>query len=287
LLLFRPELDLMGHVAGFLAGVALMLPALRTADLAALPNLHRQHRFAAILLVALFLAAGGAAIQHGAEAAHLEDASLLLQARAVSPTMLNALAQGVASSPSASRTDLAAALQGIDRAMKKEPGTITFRETRATVLYRLAQWQEAIQTEYDLLPVQRTPLRLSLLARFEWASARARGPLFLGQPPSVLPHARLAPGGSILVDVGDPHLPSETVFHLVLASGENASALLELKTGAFEPSGIFRYTLPPNLSFPRPDAVSLGLVDTRRLEGPRNETLWQLQPIEPEAARLP
>ncbi len=280
------NVDNFGHLTGFLAGLSFVFLEARAATLAALADRRRGvFRVTGALLVALFLAAGGIAVQRARDGSDRQDASILLRDTSVPPGLLNDLAWSVATDPAASRTDLTTALQGIERAIRKEPKASEERDTRATVLYRLGRWQEAVQAEYDLVAAARNQVHVSQLARFEWASARARDPLILGQPLAALPRARLDPGGSILVDLGDRSLLSRAVLHLVLATGEKPSALLELKPGASET--ILRYSLPRDLSFPRPDGISLALLDTRGLEGPRNETRWELQPIAPEVAGLP
>jgi rhomboid protease GluP len=280
------NVDNFGHLTGFLAGFCFVFLEARTAALTALADRRRGiFRVTGALLAALFLAAGGIAVQRARDGRDRQDVFVLLRDTSVPPGMLNDLAWSVAADPAASRTDLTTALQGVERAVQKEPKAQWERDTRATVLYRLGRWQEAIQAEYDLSAAARSPLYVSQLARFEWASARARGPLILGQPPAALPRARLDPGGSILVDLGGRSLLSRAILHLVLATGEKPSALLELKPGASET--ILRYSLPRDLSFPKPDGVSLTLLDTRGLEEPRNETHWELQPIVPEVAGLP
>ncbi len=98
----------------------------------------------------------------------------------LSPVLLNNLAWKVATSPAASQAQLALALRGIERAVESDPRDTALRDTRATVLYRLHQWQEAVGTEYSLIATNRTPFYVSQVARFEWALVRDRGPLFLG-----------------------------------------------------------------------------------------------------------
>lgn len=56
-----------------------------------------------------------------------------------SPAVVNEVARELAKSPAASRDQLAAALQAIDRAIESEPGTSEYRDTRATVLSRLGR----------------------------------------------------------------------------------------------------------------------------------------------------
>jgi len=278
----------MAHLAGFLAGLAFVVPETRQADLAELANRRRAlFRGTAAVLTALFLAAGWVAVQRAGDPARdRKIASTLLQDPSLPPVLLNNLAWKVATSPAASQAQLALALRGIERAIKSDPGDTALRDTRATVLYRLHQWQEAVGTEYSLIVTNRTPFYVSQAARFEWALVRARGPLFLGQPPKVLPRARIVSDGSILIDAGEPHLPSGSILHFVLSRGEKVSALLEVTLGASETSGLLSYALPRHLSFPKPDEISLALVDTRKTHQ-SGMTRWQLQPIVPKAAALP
>jgi rhomboid protease GluP len=282
------NIDHMGHLAGFLAGLALVFPEIRKTDLAELAN-RRQALFrgTAALLAAVFLAAGWIAVRRAGDPDRdLKAASTLLQDLSLSPEMLNHLAWEVATRPEASQAHLAIALRGIERAVKDEPAEAAFRDTQATVLYRMHRWQEAIGAEYGLLAKNRTPFHVSQLARFEWALVRARGPLFLGQPPKVLPRARIAPDSSILIDAGDPNLLSGAVLHFVLSREEKAAALLMVTVGASETSGLLRRSFRQDFPSPRPDGISLALVDTRKTGAP-DKTRWKLQPIVQEVASLP
>jgi membrane associated rhomboid family serine protease len=283
------NIDNMAHLGGFLAGFVLMFLETYNTDLPEIANRRRGlFRTTAALLAALFLIASGMAIrramEHGSE---LKTASILLSDASVPTEMLNEIAWEVAASPAASRDLLARALQAVERAVASNPKQAEFRDTRATVLYRLGREEEAIRIELELIAASRKPLYLSQLARFERAAAKARGPLLFGEPLPVPPRVQIESGTSLLVDVGDPHPIAGTVLHFVLANGNKASALLELTAGASEPTGRLRYPLPQDGSLPRPDEVSLTLVDTRKLEGPVNDSHWSLQPVVPEAAGLP
>ena len=283
------NVDNMAHLGGFLAGFVMVFPETRKVELVELAD-RRQALFqvTAAVLVALFLVACGMAIRKTLEPERdLAVASILLRDPSPSPGMLNNLAWKVATSPAASEAQLTTALRGMERAIKSEPKDVAFRDTQATVLYRLGRWQEAVRTEYDLLAADRKPLYISHLARFEQAMIRSDVPLVLGQPPGVLISEQIAPDGSILLDISDPQQLSGAILHLVLSRQGKAVALLELMIGASETSESFRYALPGGFSGPRPDKVFVALVDARKVGGSPSRTYWKLQEIVPEAARLP
>jgi rhomboid protease GluP len=284
------NVDHMGHLMGFLAGFALVFPETRKMDLVDFADRRRAlFRGSAFLLVALFLAAGWIVIQRiGDPRRDLKAASTLLPVTSLSPLMTNSLAWKVAASPEASPAQLAAALRGIQRAVKGDPREVEIRDTLATVLYRLGRSREAVRTEYDLLSVDRTSFHVSQLARFEEALVRTGGPLLLGQSPAALPQARIASEGSVLVDMGDQPLPAGTILHFVLSSHAKPSALLEIRIGASGISPALQYSPPRNFLTPSPDEIFLALLDTRNTAGAANRaTHWELQPIVPKAARLP
>ncbi len=283
------NVDNMAHLGGFLAGFVMVFPETRKVELVELADRRRAlFRVTATVLVALFLVACGMAIRKTLEPERdLAVASILLRDPSPSPGMLNDLAWKVATSPAASEAQLTTALRGMERAIKSEPKEVAFRDTQATVLYRLGRWQEAVRTEYDLLAANRKPLYISQLARFEQALIRSDVPLVLGQPPGVLISEQIAPDGSILLDTSDPQQLSGAILHLVLSRQGKAVALLELMIGASETSESFRYALPGSFSGPRPDKVFVALVDARKVGGSPNETYWKLQEIVPETARLP
>lgn len=140
------NVDHMGHLTGFLAGLALVLPETRKADLIELADRRRAFfRGTAFLLVALFLAAGWIASQRmGDPGRDLKVASTLLLDTSLDPSTVNNLAGKIAASPEASPAQLAAALRGIQRAVKIDPREANKRrDTLATVLYRLGRTQEA------------------------------------------------------------------------------------------------------------------------------------------------
>jgi len=283
------NVDNMAHLGGFIAGFVMVFPETRKVELVELADRRRAlFRITAAVLVALFLVACGMAIRKTLEPERdLAVASILLRDPSPSPGMLNDLAWKVATSPAASEAHLTTALRGMERAIKSEPKEVAFRDTQATVLYRLGRWQEAVRTEYDLLAADRKPLYISHLARFEQAMIRSDVPLVLGQPPGVLISEQIAPDGSILLDISDPQQLSGAILHLVLSRQGKAVALLELMIGASETSESFRYALPGGFSGPRPDKVFVALVDARKVGGSPSRTYWKLQEIVPEAARLP
>jgi len=284
------NVDNMAHLGGFLAGFVIVFPETRKVEPVKLADRRRAlFRVTAAVLVALFLVACGMAIRKTLEPERdLAVASILLRDPSPSPGMLNDLAWEVATSPAASEAQLTTALRGMERAIKSEPKEAAFRDTQATVLYRLGRWREAVRTEYDLLlATDRKPLYISQLARFEQAMIRSDVPLVLGQPPGVLISEQIAPDGSILLDISDPQQLSGAILHLVLSRQGKAVALLELTIGASETSESLRYALPGGFSGPRPDKVFVALVDARKAGGSPSKTHWKLQEIVPEAARLP
>jgi rhomboid protease GluP len=285
---FVQNVDNLGHLGGFLAGLLLFFPEIRTSGLKDLANRRRTlFRGIAVLLVALFLAASVIAFRQASDPEHdLKVASVLLRDTSLDPAMVNEMAWKVASSPASSRDVLALALRRIERAVASAPGGVEIRDTQATLLYRLGRWEEAVRTELGVVAASKTPLLLSQLARFEGSLARARGPLVLGRPPIALPRAQIVSGSSILIDVTDPHPLAGTLFHVVLSNSKKTSGLLELTVGTAETSGPLRYQLPQDLS-PLPDEASLTLVDTRKSTGVPSETQWSFQPMIPEIARLP
>ncbi|HSN87773.1 MAG TPA: rhomboid family intramembrane serine protease [Thermoanaerobaculia bacterium] len=283
------NVDHMAHLAGFLAGLALVFSETRGTDLLELAGRRRAlFRATAALLGVLFLVACGAAIRQARDPErNLKAAAILLRAPSLSPSFGNNLAWEIATNPAASQDQLAAALEALDRVFESEPGTSEYRDTRATLLYRLGRWEEAVQVERGLFDQGGTPFHASQLARFEWALVQTRGPLLLGQPPQVLPRAQLAAGPSILVDRGAPHLLSGAILHFVLTRANTPSALLELQIGTAEGERILRHSLPRDSSPSNPDRVTLTLVDLQTLENRSQETRWRMVPVEPEALRLP
>lgn len=283
------NVDHIAHLTGFLAGLAVVLPEARKVDLIDLADRRRGlFRAIAALLVAIFLVAIGIAIQRANDPDRDRKlASIFLHDESLPSLLQNNLAWRTAIHPAVSPAELATALKGSQRAVENDPEEAGYRDTHATVLYRLGRWEEAVRLENEVVVADRSPFHLSQLARFEWALVQSRGPLLLGQPLKNLPRVQLAPGGSIRLEVDDPQLLSGAVLHLVLSNKKKASALLELTVGTSETSNALHYALPRDLALPRPDRVSLTLIDTRKTGQPVARTRWELQPIVPEAARLP
>ncbi|HYU35023.1 MAG TPA: rhomboid family intramembrane serine protease [Thermoanaerobaculia bacterium] len=284
-LIGQKNVDLAAHLAGLLAGLAMMYLELREEDLLALAGRRRaQYQALAVLLVALFGAACWTAVWHARDHDRvLTDAALAARDPALSPPVRNELVWRLVTSPAVSRDHLWHALRGIESVVKNEPGEDEYGDTEATAHYRLGHWEEAVVTEHELFAADRKPFYAAQLARFEWALRKARGPLLLGEPPKVLPRAAIAPG-SIFLDAGDAQLPAGSLVHLVLAREGKAIALVEVVTGGRETRPLY-YPLPGNI-VPEPDQAVLALVDTRR-PGVRGETSWEILPVVPEVARLP
>jgi membrane associated rhomboid family serine protease len=287
--LFFDNVDHAAHLAGFLAGLALLLPETRGTDLLELAGRRRAlFRGTAALLAVLFLVACGTAFrQAGHPERYFEAAAPLLRDPSVSPAIKNNMVWTLATNPDTPRDQLATALQTIEQLAESGSRVHEHKDTQATVLYRLGRLEEAVQVERGLFDQGGTPFHASQLARFEWALVQARGPLLLGPPPQVLPRVQLAAGPSILVDRGAPHLLSGAILHFVLTRANTPSALLELQIGTAEGERILRHSLPGDSSPSNPDRVTLTLVDLQTLENRSKETRWRMVPVEPEALLLP
>lgn len=274
------------HLAGFFGGFVMTGLDLHNVDLQELAGRRRAlYRITATILVAFFGTAGWIAVQHVKDAKRrLGDAALISRDLFLPSTVRNWMAWHVATSPDASRSHLETTRVGIWRVTESEPENAAFRDTLATVRYRLGQWEEAVLTEREAFAADPTPFHASQLARFEWALLQARGPLYMTQPPpKVFPRAKIVSGPTILLDTGDPQLPPGAVVHLVLARRGKPSALLEVTIGAPATSRLFLHPLPPDLPV---DQVAVALVDPRATDESA-ETRWDLQPMVPEVARLP
>ncbi len=280
------HVDHRAHLAGFFAGFVMMSLDIQSVDLGELAGRRRAlYQITAALLVALFGVAGWIAVQHVKDAERrFGDAALISGDFFLPATVRNSMAWHIATSPDASRSHLQSTQVGIWRVTESEPENAVFRDTLATVRYRLGQWEEAVLTEREAFATDPTPFHASQLARFEWALLQARGPLYMAQPPpKVFPRAGIVSGPAILLDTGDPQLPPGAVVHLVLASQGKPSALLEVTIGAPATARLFQYPLPSDLPV---DQVAVALVDPQATDEPA-ETRWDLQPMVPEAARLP
>lgn len=286
--LFFDNVDHAAHLAGFLAGLALLLPETRGTDLLELADRRRAlFRGTAALLAVLFLVACGMAFrQAGHPERHFEAAAPLLRDPSTPPAIKNNMVWTLATNPATPRDQLTAALQAIEPLAESESEASAHKDTQATVLYRLGRLEEAIRIERGLFDNGGTPFHASQLARFEWARVRTRGPLLLGQPPRALPRAQLA-DQSILVDRGAPDQLSGAILHFVLTRANTPAALLELQIGTAEGERLLRHPLPRDSSLSSPDGVTLTLVDQQTLENRSRETRWRLEPVEPEALLLP
>lgn len=287
--LFFDNIDHMAHLAGFLAGLALLLPETRGMDLLEIAGRRRAlFRGSAALLGLLFLVAGWTAFrQAGGPERYFAAAAPLLRDPSVPPPIKNNLIWTLATNPATPRDQLAAALQTTKQLAESESAVSEIKDTHATVLYRLGRFEEAIQLERGLFDKQGTPFRASQLARFERALVETRGPLLLGQRPQALPQARIAADRTVLVDRGASHLLSGAILHLVLTRVGTPSAFLELQIGTDEKERILRHPLPQDLAPLDPDKVILTLVDLQNLENRSQETRWRLVAVEPETVLLP
>ena len=280
------NVDHAAHLAGFLTGLVMTSLATQGVDPLALADRRRSgYRITAALLVAVFGAAGWTAVLHARDPQHgLRDASIMARDTSLPPSMRNSLAWHIATSPDASMSNLQSTRVGIWRVTESNPENAMFRDTLATVHYRLGQWEEAVLIEHEVFADDRTPFHAAQLARFEWAHLQTRGPLLLGEAPRELPRAEIASGPAVLLGAG---LPPGALVHLVLAREGKASALLEVTLGASGTSGPLLLELPRDPSVPVPDRVSLALVDTRKAGAAGETARWDVWPVVSEAARLP
>lgn len=173
-----PQIDIAGHAGGFLAGALITWSLFRSPTFnIARPAGSGVRWGLGVLTAACLIGTGQGVIK---AIAHAEgDAARVLDHFAQSPqangTILNQLAWMLAIAPETSDARLALAGRLIDRALVLSPDVNELIDTRATVLYRLGAYDEAIDAESSVFHRSPEPIFAYQLSRFLEARERARG----------------------------------------------------------------------------------------------------------------
>lgn len=138
---------------------------------------------------------------------------------------LNHLAWEAATDPQVSKDVLAEAEVAAKKATVAEPKSSAYADTLATVYYRQARHDLAVETEETALRLEYRVVIVSQLARFQLAQTLARGARTVGTPLVKTPALRLRPidpsSGAAWLDVDVLAVPSHgmTVHGVVVDAG--------------------------------------------------------------------
>ncbi len=301
--LIVPGIDHGAHLGGFATGWAASALALGGAPLPGLATRRSGFAVAGALLLATAFAAGIAReIDHARRsdpASELRFIDALIRDPASSPVTVNNLAFLLAVATDVEPEYLEGARQAMDRLLENAPGVDAFWDTQATLYYRLADFDRAVEAGRRARALGDSAYAASQLARFEAARLAAAGPLLLGPGaealvPTVVLEASGAgdPGERVIVVQFTEPPPPALVLHALARREQRLLGLLSLRLDGQGPSRL-RLANPasPQNGYGSDVRFEVALVDTRAanaLEPPPGWRLWAMDPsVEPFPGPLP
>lgn len=306
------RIDFAAHAGGFVAGVLLTLglvPRRVPARLAGPVN--PAISAAALGLAALFLLGMVQAVRYAAnfdDAKRREALSILVSSDSLNAQTCNRIAWTMVTDPEAGDEDLRIVERAARRAVKLDPGEVAFRDTLATVAYRLGRPDEAVELERAVIETPGDTTRLGRWLR----SMRTEQDLFMPSQLARFLMARLADGGPKLVggvgaDAVALSLDIEQdaqqvvldatrapvggfVVYAVVTRDDERLGLVRAEVGA-QPPAESRFDMTgkatESIAGPRVD-VRVALIDaTPAATAPAGRVRWKFWPNDPGVDRLP
>lgn len=174
-----PMIDVWAHVGGFVGG-ALVAGLLLRSPVAIRPDRPPAFAIQAAAMALVGLAAAGLAqgIQHTRDADPWMAAETrsMVHEPAVDPQLLNLVAWNLVIDPDAPRHMLEIALEAAETGVERAPDDMPLLDTKATALYRLGRYDDAIAAERVVLAGEPRAYYATQLERFVQAARAAREP---------------------------------------------------------------------------------------------------------------
>ena len=242
---FMPQIDVAAHLGGFAAGLLTMycLYPRSGREALAIPPSARITRWstAMVLVFALGLAWAGMNFIHPSPIDKNRIADSFIRIPSQHPQILNNLAWEVAARPDPSEMELEIAYRAAARAVARQPDTVEYLDTLATLEYRVGRFDAAIAAERLVLARDDSAFFATQLGRFLRAKERREGTSVYGPvtPADIQLDFDLekTPEPTITVEFQDSFAPGLVVYAQV-THGDQLLGLLELIAGPNHPLAV-------------------------------------------------